>query len=337
MIDEKQLKEYLKKDIENSFIFLGEQSFFINRYSNLILQKFKNNSLYEFVEISFDEVDFNFILDTISFVGFLVTKKFIHIKGVDILKMSSGDILELSKILNENTDNIILVTTIECSDNSKIKAFVKNINDSFIIANFSTQKGDNIKLVEDRCKKHNVTIKKYAIEHLINMTSKNMDILMNEVDKLCLYKINEEITIDDINILTSKTVEQSVFLLIDFIIKKQLKMAMNLYKFLIDNKEAPISILSALSIGFIDLYRYKLNIQYGGEIEFLIKGYGYKKNDFRLKKASWNYKKLTQKQMDLIIENIFITEKRLKTKNINGEIELQILIIGLIKICWGNI
>jgi len=338
MIDELGMATLIKKDIEKSIVLLGEQSFLIDEYTKLIVKKI--NSDYkdiEYVSIEYLEVDNDFIRDTVECVGFLYEKKFIHIKGVDIVKINLKDLEELAQILNANVDNFILISTNESDEKTKVNSFAKKFNDNFITVNLTRRKQqDVIKMIEKRCQKNNVQIKKNVCEYLINMTTQSLGILVNEVDKLCNYKVSGEILISDIDYLTTKTVEQSIFLLIDFTIKKDLKSAINLYNSLIDSKEQPISILSVLSVGFIDLYRYKLNMKYGGESNFLVENYRYKKTDFRLKKASWNYNKLTQKQLDMIMTNIYETERRIKTQNVNAKIEVEILIINIVKISLGN-
>ncbi|MGL5973202.1 MAG: DNA polymerase III subunit delta [Oscillospiraceae bacterium] len=338
MLSEKNLNDMLKNDINKNIALIGNQNFLIEKYLKLILVSIKKQKkFFEKIDIDFESTDINYINDVVTSVGFFDSVKLILIKNVDINNMKKSDIEKLGQVLR-GTDNTIILTSKAFEDKKKLEYFNESFGSDFDIFNLvSYKKDDNIKFIKNSFKKSNIEIGTFEAEYIYNNTYSNMNFLVNEIDKLASYKKGGVIKKEDIDVLSCKTVEQNIFLLLDFILKKQIENALNLVTYLIDLGESEISILSALTMGFLDMYRYKLNSENGGDLNFLVSAYGYKKSDFRLKKASWYIDKVTLKQLDNIIKAIYKCEKNMKSKSGNLKIFLEVLILNIFNIYTGNI
>lgn len=103
------------------------------------------------------------------------------------------------------------------------------------------------------------------IELLISRVGKDLNNLDTEVLKIKTYKDNDLlITKQDILNLSIKNQESDIFVLIDYIINKDTKNAIESYRILIKNNEEPIIIIIALANKLRMMYQIK---------EFIKKGY----------------------------------------------------------------
>jgi len=83
---------------------------------------------------------------------------------------------------------------------------------------------------------------------LLQRTGENMGQLAQEVDKLCLHAgEGGHIGADDVLMLTSATVEEDVFALVDAIAELQLDRALRMYRELLIRREEPIKIAALIA------------------------------------------------------------------------------------------
>ncbi|MBC8824119.1 DNA polymerase III subunit delta, partial [Escherichia coli] len=90
-----------------------------------------------------------------------------------------------------------------------------------------------------------------AITRLIELTSGQLTTAMNELQKLMLYCFDtKEITIQDVESLVVRSLEQNIFLLLDKMIAMDISGALRIYYDLLKQKEEPIKILALISSQF---------------------------------------------------------------------------------------
>lgn len=108
------------------------------------------------------------------------------------------------------------------------------------------------------------TIAKEDIQYLLERVGTDFSILKQELDKLKLYKIEDKsIQTEDITLLTSKNLDTNLFHLIDSIIVKNKKEAMECYQEMLKMGEEPIAILVLLANQFRMIYQVKRLFQMG--------------------------------------------------------------------------
>lgn len=95
--------------------------------------------------------------------------------------------------------------------------------------------------------------------YFVNYVGKNVDILLSEINKMIIFKDNDKnITINDIDEISSKAINDNVFDLSDAIMKKDFKRMYDCYNDLIILKEEPIKIIAMLGNQFNLVYQCKL-------------------------------------------------------------------------------
>ncbi len=164
--------------------------------------------------------------------------------------------------LKHETNNILILIMKDSKDNKELFKLCKNIIDLSKID------------LEDYVKKE---LKEYKISPLninllINNCNNNFNRVVQEVEKLKMYKYEEkEITRDDINLLIKKNLDSNIFDLIDYINKGNRKEAYRVYNELIKNNEAPVKILVTLANNYRLIYQVKVLVNSKSDKEIIKK------------------------------------------------------------------
>lgn len=170
------------------------------------------------------------------------------------------DLNYLSNYVNDNEhDNVVILTVCEeklderkkivklFKDKCKIikKEKIDDKNLGFFVQNEFKEKGYNISLKD--------------ANYFVDIASRNVDILINEVEKMILYKNDDKkITIDDINNITSRMLNDNVFDLTNAIMVKNYKKMFDCYNDLMTIGEDPIKLIILLANQFRLIYQCKI-------------------------------------------------------------------------------
>ncbi|MDE5977622.1 MAG: DNA polymerase III subunit delta, partial [Turicibacter sp.] len=92
-----------------------------------------------------------------------------------------------------------------------------------------------------------------AIERLIKLTHAKIDVLHHEIEKIYLYFMGESLkvlTVDVVDLLVARQLEDNVFLLTDALLKRQVKEAYLIYEDLLTQNEEPFKLLILIANQF---------------------------------------------------------------------------------------
>ena len=95
-----------------------------------------------------------------------------------------------------------------------------------------------------------------TLDYFINRVGSNLEIIASEIDKLKLYKLdNKIITKEDINNISTESINVDIFKFVDDIINKNKKEAIKSYRELLKINEEPIKIIALISSKFRLMYQ----------------------------------------------------------------------------------
>ena len=271
---EKQLNQGVCQGI---YLLYGEEIFLLEQQLNKIKKNFG-----EIVKginyISIDENNIQELISDIETPAFGYPNKLIIARNTGIFKReakgrSGGASKELKDKINE-----YLKENVEMINEAVILVFVENeaeknsiyntVEKIGIVCNFEEQKPFQIiKRLKAICNAYKVNVDENTLQYLIECCGTNMQDLINEIRKLIEY-VGENGTIkkQDIDKLCIKKIESVIFDLTDNLGQKKVKEAMEVLYNLIASKEPIQKILITLYNHFKKLYFVKLAIAYNKDI-----------------------------------------------------------------------
>ena len=265
---EKQLSQQEPKGI---YLLYGEETFLLQQQLNKIKKKF-GEIIKGINYIAIDENNIQELIADIETPAFGYSTKLIIARNTGIFKRevkgrSGGASKELKGKINE-----YLKSNIDMINESVILVFVENeveknsiyntIEKIGTVCNFEEQKPFQIiKRLKAICNSYKVNVDESTLQYLIESCGTNMQDLINEIRKLIEYAgENGKIQKQDIDKLCIKKIESVIFDLTDNLGQKKVKEALEVLYNLIASKEPIQKILITLYNHFKKLYFVKIAI-----------------------------------------------------------------------------
>ena len=264
-------KQIYEQEIKGIYLLYGEEMFLLQQQLNKIKKKF-GEVVKGINYIAIDENNIQELIADIETPAFGYPNKLIIARNTGIFKRevkgrSGGASKELKNKINE-----YLKSNIDMINESVILVFVENeveknsiyntIEKIGIVCNFEEQKPFQIiKRLKSICNSYKVNVDESTLQYLIESCGTNMQDLINEIRKLIEYAgENGKIQKQDIDKLCIKKIESIIFDLTDNLGQKKVKEALEVLYNLIASKEPIQKILITLYNHFKKLYFVKIAI-----------------------------------------------------------------------------
>lgn len=208
---------------------------------------------YDLIDTSIDKVveeldTFNFLVDR----KVVVASNCLFLSGGKVKNMIEQNTLSLEKYINNpNLDNILILVTEKLDERKNIVKLLKKkaeiIDKDVPILEILKKQKEGFK-VDD-----------YTLKYLIDYCNNDNEKIVNEFNKLKLFKCEEKmISMDDIDVVVMKSLEDNIFSLLDAITSRKKKKALKIYLDLVENREDSNKILAMVMDQFRMIYKGKI-------------------------------------------------------------------------------
>ena len=296
------------------YLIYGLENYLINENIKKIIDDLKINSE-EIIKMDMDSSTINSLLVEASSVNMFSDRKLIICDNTVFLSSkddinSKDDIEELIKYINNPFKDVYIIFIFrgEAIDSrkkiSKLISSVSKVYECNKIENFNLNN-----YLMDYIRSKGYTISSKSIDLLISKTSYELSIIMNELDKLFIYKDKDKkITLEDIEKVITNNIETNIFDLTNAIINKEKNKIDKLYKDLLKRKEDPLKLIITLSNQFRLYLQVKIMRNNGyseKEIVTTLKEHPYRislalKNNYSIEELELQLKKLSKLNLDIV-------------------------------------
>lgn len=330
-IGEAELKAQLKSgELSNVYLIYGEETYLKEYYVNKLKERV--------VEPAF--ADFNFhryegrntgideILQDAEMMPMMAEHSFILVHDYPLDK-SAADVDRLKEFFNDVPETCVLVfwydnIEIDSKKSSKWKAVETAFAKAGSAVNLEKRtEGDLAKLIILSAKKRGCSVDGNNARYLISVVGSDIKTIFNELEKICGYVGEGEITKKDIDNLAVKCLQARVYDLSKFILQGNSDGAYNVLNTLFAQKEEPIAILSVIASCYIDMYRVKC-AKAANENEMTVKDYfSYKGREFLIRNAARDCRNISFESLRKAIDVLADTDELLKSTSINKNLLLE--------------
>lgn len=322
-LDEKQLKQQIKtENLLNAYLLYGSEAYLKQHYASRIAEKSVaagmegfNLKRYNGGECSLDE-----ILSAAEAFPAFGGYNCIVVRDFALDSLSGDDKKHFAEFMGDLPDTTVLVfwmDTVEVNPkkNAKWKTVLAQFTKAENAGAVCLDKLDAAslsKMLSAAAQKRGSTLSPADARYLITLAGDELNVLLSEIEKLCAYRSGGEITREDIDKLTVKSLEASVFDLSGALLRKNLGRAMQILDTLLADREEPIAILAVLSGSFVDMYRVKTVLSAGERPDFAAGIFNYKNREFKLRNAARDVGKLSTEQLRQCLDLLFEADLNLK-------------------------
>ncbi len=273
-LTESELKLKIKSETAGAFLLCGDETFLVRHYADLLMKNAAQGPFAEFNLRVFDceEPDLSEIYEAAVAVPMMAENKCVAVKNYPVSKAGAGDMKALEKLLADNPpDNrLIFFYPTAQPKPSEIKTLTELFGKyGFAVKLSKLTASELVKTVERGAKKRGKSFEKSAAEYFVGNVGDDLNLLGNELEKLCAYS-GEIITRRDVDAVCVKSLEaNAIFMVID-LAKGNFEKAFHTLSELFELREDEYMILGAIIAQYAYIYRAKAAVTAGksvGEIE----------------------------------------------------------------------
>ena len=300
------------------YLVYGLENYLINENIKKIIEDLKINSE-EIVKLDMNSSSINSLLVEASSVNMFSNRKLILCDNTSFLSSrdeinSKEDIEELIKYINNPFEDVYLVFILReetIDSRKKISKLISSVSKTYVCNKIENYNLNNYLM--DYIRKEGYTISSRTVELLISKTSYELSVVMNELDKLFIYKDKDKkITEEDIEKVITNNIETNIFDLTNAIINKERNKIDSLYKDLLKRKEDPLKLIITLSNQFRLYLQVKIMRNNGyseKEITTTLKEHPYRislalNNNYSIEELKDHLEKLSKLNLDIVTGSV---------------------------------
>lgn len=312
------------------YLIYGNSQIEIQQKINEIIQENNSNNVIKYSYIENELLD---ILEDASYISMFEEKKIIVISECLFLTSKDNkDITDLLRYINNPNESTIIIFTLNEEKLDERKKITKELKNKCEVYTYNIKENKNlVTIISDNFKRDNYKIDLESIKKIMELTENNKDTIINEIDKLKMYKINDKIiTLNDVIEVIPKSLENNMFKLTEAINQKNKDKVFKIYKELINNRIEETVILNLLANQFRLYLSIKILLENNKnkyEINNILKEHPYR-IDLGIKESS-NYKK---KDLMDYLKKLYEIDKSIKTGEITLNNSLEMFLIEM----WGE-
>ncbi len=334
-------EEALKKEIKDGnfspvYIIYGEDSYLKKHYTDTIIDKVcGNDSFFNFQ--SFErEADMRNLYDAVNQLPMMADKKCVLLDDYDYERADKTAFENLCELLSDVPDTCVFILrfdAIEFGDkkNSKatklIKCAEKSGGKAVCLGHRSA--GQLSAMLIRGAKKRGVDLPHSVADYLIEISSGEITVLQNELDKLCTYSKDGTITKETVDKICSKTVEASVYDYVKYIIDHDILNALKLLDDMFFMRIEPIIILYNVSSAYVDMLRAFYANEKNVPNENISEDFEYNRRSFLIGKAKTNLKRFNFSSLKKSFDLIMKADTLLKSSGAEPKIILEEMTVSL--------
>lgn len=238
------------------YVFLGNEINIIKKKIDSLVDELKIDNI---IKYDYDSVSIEDILNEVNYVDLFNEKKLLIVSNFTFKKIKDKEEKALSNYINHMNDNIIILKCIDEKLDTK-KELIKLIKDKCKVIelkkmDYKTLHEYVTKIFSDNNKK----ITYNQIKNILSLCENDTDSVLNEVNKLLLYKMDSDvITDEDIENVISKNSEKEMFKLNDAVMAHNIPNMLESTKTLVSSGVDEVVIIDYLSKQFRTLYQIKV-------------------------------------------------------------------------------
>lgn len=340
-------KSLRQNEIAPVYFLYGRETYLSAAYLDRIIEKAVPKGTESFNLQKFDGGELDMISLQVAAEGMplMAARKAVLLTNPNIEKMKKDDfesLLAMVKDPNPTTVFIIYVSAFDLNPKkmSRVKKLAEAAAKTGVTAEFAPRtQSDLVKFLKTRAQKAGLTLETPAASLLVERCGSSLETLSAELDKLIAYRSEGEITRADIELVTHKSLEASVFDLSKFLLQKNATRAFAVLEDLFLLREEPLAILGALNAAFLDLYRAKVALLASKTEQDVAALYpsAYRGREFRIRNAFRDAAKLSVVTLRECLAVLSAADVQLKSTRCDAQAAAEQTVAALLgKITGGN-
>ncbi len=341
LINSSELETKLTAKTAGTYLFFGEEEYLKMHY----LKRFRtvlapDSDLAAFNHTVINNGDLEALENSLSSLPMLDLFasgedgiKLIELRDTNFDKLSRSDLDALCKMIEENTDNVLIIYTLpsEFGEGTKKKpsAAYKALTECCFAVKFERQSPQKlVSWLGRHFVSNKIIAENDTLRYMIDYCSGDMFILASETEKLCAYAkahALERVTVKEVNEVCSRSKVFGAFDFANAILDNNVPLALSVLSDMKRKKEKPEEIMAQLSGTYGEMLLLRQLEDGGMNKAEMVKAL--KKNEYALQIKLRAAAKYTVKQLEEAMLRCSEADKAIKSQPINKYLIIEELIL----------
>lgn len=336
-ISESELKKQIKsRQFSPIYVIYGTEQMFVRRYSEQLADAVtsKNPSDFNFHKFSGD-INLDDFAASLQIVPFMSEYNCVFVSDIFFDNMDADSLARFKEITDKTVDTTVLIismpTYVPSKNSAALKSLVKRAEKNGSVCEFNKLNQSMLeRYIAKWANENGKMISHVNAAKLISYCGDDLNLLKNELAKICAYSKGEEVTLQDIEKLATQNLETKIFALSDAVLNGNGDKAFNTLDLLFYQREEPVMMLYVLSASYVDAYRIRVADECGVLKDDVARDFEYKNRAFTLEKARKATAKVStealRKSLDLLVD----ADIKFKSSSVNARLCMEQLIAQLL-------
>lgn len=340
-IVESELKKQIEKaNLANLYVLHGEEKYLICHYTDKLISKAAIGAFPDFNLQKFDgrTAAIEQIATAVEALPFMAEQKCVAVSDLDVASLGAVQSDQLKELIASIPETTVLIlyypsVVIDYKKDKKWKSFLMSAGKIGVTAQLKKRSNADLeKLLCSGAAKRGCELSRQNAALIVSSSGTDLQTLLNELEKLCAYVKEGEITADIIDRLVTKNLETTVFLLSKAILSGDYDKAYHVLDLLFHQNEEPVAVLAVLSSAYIDLYRVRTALQSGQSAKTPAEHFEYRGREFLLSNAERDVKKFSTQMLRESLDALLAADTALKSARGDRRLVMEKLIAELLLI-----
>lgn len=317
------------------YLVYGTEAYLINETKQLLIEHVlqEDEMDFNFSQFDLEEIPVETALEDVETLPFIGERRLVFMQNPFFLTAEKSkskvehNVKRLEAYLSDPVPYSIVVLTAPYEKLDERKKITKELKRKAVLVEAKKLGDRELKVwINERVAEYHVQIDDQATELLLELAGTNLMMLTNELDKMALYVGDDKrITIEVVEKLVAKSLEQNIFTLVDSVLQRKMESAMTILHDLLRQNEEPIKILSVMAGQVRLMYQVK---------ELSRQGYSQQKiagqlrvHPYRVKLALEKTNKFQERELLSIIDDLAEADYKMKTGQADKAITLELLLL----------
>ena len=340
--DEKTLKAHIKSgDFLPLYLVYGDEDYLKKTYVDMIVSKNVEPSFESFNLEKYDGkgLDLDTVFQAATVMPMMSDKRCLIIEDFKLEGISEENFRMMESFFADLPETSIIIFHQKKADFSVAKA--KNALTLFkkfggvCVLNKRTG-NDLIKPLISSASKQKCVLSPEMAKYLVSLAGDDFNMLINEINKVCNFVGEGEITKAHIDAVAIKTDDAKIYALTKALMNKNFDEAYKTLHSLFRQKTEPEYILGVIISSYVDMYRAKVSLSGGYKADALAADFAYRNRAFALTNAGRDSSRTDMSVIRSCLEELNKADRQLKSGSTMPALILEQLMVKLFLITNGE-
>lgn len=313
--------------IKNLYLCYGEEEYTKNQYVRNIKKEIIDpaSELMNFERHEGKGVTADQIIDFAETLPFMSERRLMIVKDGGFFKSGKKDESAKLALYIDKLPDTVCIVFME-SDIDRRLGLYRKVNKNHVTKEFKTPSDrDLVEWTKKEIKPYKVKMSNSVAEYFVQVVPTGMESIKNEIKKLATYKGSGEITKEEVDRVSTKSIDVRIFELVKVLGNKNTKSALQAYSNLLEMKESPIGILAMIGRQFRIILKVKYMRQLGHQNQSIAKETGLRQ--FMVRECVAQAPNFTFKQLESALKECLEADENIKTGMMQPELAVELILI----------